>query len=140
MRASSRKQSAGMIAVDTNIVVRYLTDDDRRQAAKARALIGANDVFISRTVILECEWVLRSVYGFSSREVRDALRAFAGLPKVSVEDLAAVVQAFDLVEKGVDFADALHLAGAEFCEVFATFDQELIRRAKRAGLERVRAP
>ena len=42
-------------------------------------------VFISRTVLLESEWVLRSVYGFAGKEVAAALRAFAGLPRVSVE-------------------------------------------------------
>jgi predicted nucleic acid-binding protein len=129
-----------MIAVDTNIVVRYLTGDHPRQSNTARALIGGNDVFLSRTVMLECEWVLRSVYGYSPPEVCGALRAFAGLPRVSVEDLGMVVQALDLSENGVDFADALHLVAAGHCETFATFDQAFVKRAKQAGLSKVGLP
>jgi predicted nucleic acid-binding protein len=129
-----------MIAVDTNIVVRYLTKDHPKQSMRARALVSENDVLLSRTVILECEWVLRSVYGYSPREICGALRAFAGLSTVSTEDPVVVAQALDLAEKGVDFADALHLAAAEDCEVFATFDQDFIRRAKHAGLDKVNMP
>jgi predicted nucleic acid-binding protein len=129
-----------MIAVDTNIIVRYLTNDHPKQSLKARALVDGNDVLVSRTVVLECEWVLRSVYGYSSRDVCDRLRAFAGLPTVSVEDSALVAQALDLTENGMDFADALHLVAAGDCEVFATFDQELVRRAKQAGHDKVGTP
>lgn len=128
-----------MIAVDTNIVVRYLTGDHPKQLDKARALIEENDIFLSRTVVLECEWVLRSVYGYSLLEVCEALRAFAGLPRVSVEDLGMVVRALDLAENGVGFADALHLAAAGGCDTFVTFDQDFITRAKRAGIEKVAA-
>ena len=85
MRGFWRKRRGAMRAVDTNIVVRYLTGDDPGQAAKAKAVIDAGYVFVSRTVLLESEWVLRSVYGFAGKEVAAALRAFAGLPRVSVE-------------------------------------------------------
>ncbi len=129
-----------MIAVDTNVVVRYLTGDHPRQSDAARALIGGNDIFLSRTALLECDWVLRSVYGYAPLEVCRALRAFAGLPRVLVEDLGMVVQALDLAESGVDLADALHLAAAEHCEIFATFDQTFVKRAKRAGLSKVGSP
>lgn len=129
-----------MIAVDTNVVVRYLTGDHPRQSSIARALIGANDVFLGRTVILECEWVLRSVYGFSPPEVCKALRAFAGLPRISVEDLGMVVRALDLAENGVDFADALHLAAAGHCETFVTFDRAFVKSAKQAGHSKVGSP
>lgn len=128
-----------MIAVDTNIVVRYLTGDNPKQSDKARILIEENDIFLSRTVVLECEWVLRSVYGYSPLDVCEALRAFVGLPRVLVEDLGMVVQALDLAENGVGFADALHLAAAGGCNTFATFDQDFIKRAKRAGIEKVAA-
>lgn len=140
MPESWPKQNVGMIAVDTNIVVRYLTGDHPRQSNTARVLIGGNDIFVSRTVMLECEWVLRSVYEYSPREVCEALRAFAGLPGVSVEDLGMVVQALDLAGKGVDFADALHLAAAGGCSSFATFDQVFVKRAKQAGLSKVGIP
>jgi predicted nucleic acid-binding protein len=129
-----------MIAVDTAIVVRYLTGDHPKQSSRARALIGGNDVFLSRTVMLECEWALRGVYGYSHLQVCEALRAFAGLPRVSVEDLGMVVQALNLAENGVDIADTLHLAAAGGCRIFVTFDQDFIKRARHAGLDKVSTP
>ena len=58
-----------MLAVDTNLIVRYLTGDHPAQSAKARAVIEGEDVFISTTVLLETEWVLRSVYSFDAARV-----------------------------------------------------------------------
>jgi predicted nucleic acid-binding protein len=52
-----------MLAVDTNLIVRYLTGDHPKQSAKARAVIDGEDVFVSTAVALETEWVLRRVYG-----------------------------------------------------------------------------
>ena len=118
-----------MRAIDTNIVVRYLTGDDPAQAARASAVIDAGDVFVGTTVLLESEWVLRSVYGFSGSEVAVALRALAGLPNVSVESPAMLAEALDRAENGMDFADALHLGGAARCEAMLTFDRRFIELA-----------
>ena len=118
-----------MRAVDTNVVVRFLTGDDPRQAARARAIIGHEPVFIPRTVILETERVLRAVYDLSPDRVIPALRALAGLPDISVEDAPLVARALDWAETGLDFADALHLAAAADCAIFLTFDRRLARSA-----------
>ena len=118
-----------MRAVDTNVVVRYLTGDDPGQAARARAVVDAGDVFVSTTVLLESEWVLRSVYGLSRTEVAAALRAFAGLPGLSVESPAVLSEALDHAERGMDFADALHLGAAARCEALLTFDLRFIEQA-----------
>ena len=117
-----------MRAVDTNVVVRYLTGDDPGQAARARAVIDAGDVFVSTTVLLESEWVLRSVYGLSQTEVAAALRAFAGLPGLSVESPAVLSEALDHAERSMDFADALHLGTAARCEALLTFDLRFIEQ------------
>ena len=119
-----------MRAVDTNVVVRYLTGDDLGQAARARAAIETGRVFVGTTVLLETEWVLRSVYGFAGKEVAAALRAFAGLPGVSVGSPALIAEALDRAEKGMDFADALHLGVAAQCEAMLTFDRRFIEMAK----------
>ena len=74
-----------MRAVDTNVVVRFLTGDDQRQAARARAVIGHEPVFISQSVVLETEWVLRAVYDLPPDRIIAALRALAGLPDMSIE-------------------------------------------------------
>ena len=123
-----------MRAIDTNVVVRYLTGDDPGQAARARATVEARHVFVSTTVLLESEWVLRSVYGFAGKEVAAALRAFAGLPGVSVESLDMLAEAFDRAEKGMDFADALHLGTAARCEALLTFDRRFIETARDAAV------
>lgn len=119
-----------MRAIDTNVVVRYLTRDDPGQAAKARAVVDAGNVFVGTTVLLEAEWVLRSVYGFSSRDVADALLAFAGLPGVAVESPVFLAGAISRTKDGMDFADALHLGAAESCEEMLTFDRRFIETAK----------
>jgi predicted nucleic-acid-binding protein len=129
-----------MLAVDTNVVVRYLTGDHPQQSAKARAVINGEDIFVSTTVMLETEWVLRSAYGFDAKRVCKALRDFGGLSTVVFEDSGLVAFALDRMDDGMDFADALHLGGAESCEAFLTFDQRFVRSAKSMGLAKVRSP
>ena len=129
-----------MLAIDTNLVVRYLTGDHPGQSAKARALIDGTDVFVGTTVLLEAEWVLRSVYGHAPVPLAKALRGFAGLPRVTVENPGRAAQALDWMEAGMDFADALHLANAAGCEAFVSFDQGFARAANRLGTIKVRAP
>ena len=73
--------------------------------------------------------MLRSVYGFVGKEVAAALRAFAGLPSVSVESPALLAEALDRAENGMNFADALHLGAAGRCEVMPTFDHRFIETA-----------
>ncbi|MFA5123258.1 type II toxin-antitoxin system VapC family toxin [Zavarzinia sp.] len=127
-----------MLAIDANIVVRYLTGDHPQQSATARALIDGEDVFVGVTVLLESDWVLRSAYGFAAVDVARALRAFAGLPRVTVEAPASVALALDRTERGMDFADALHLGLAVHCDGFATFDRRLAATARAAGDTKVR--
>jgi predicted nucleic-acid-binding protein len=129
-----------MIAIDTNIVVRYLTGDHPEQSARARALVDAGPVFVPVTVLLEAEWVLRSAYRLPAPDIASALRAFGGLPTVSFDDALMVAEALDRAERGMDFADALHFGKANGCEGFATFDQKFIKAAQREGIEGVREP
>ena len=118
-----------MIAVDTNIVVRFLTGDDQQQFKKALALFENNDVFIPDTVILESEWVLRYAYGFTPHDICRALTKLLGLPNVHVTNPTLIAQAIQWHELGLDFADALHLTQSQQCEQFFTFDSKLIRKA-----------
>lgn len=127
-----------MLAIDANVVVRYLTGDHPEQSARARATVDAAPVFVPVTVVLETEWVLRSAYGYDRTDVIRALRAFGGLPTVSVEDADAVAAALDLAALGMDFADALHLGRSGRCDGFVTFDQRLVAAAADAGIAGVR--
>lgn len=127
-----------MIAIDTNIVVRYLTGDHPEQSARAREIVDGEPVFVAVTVMLETEWVLRSAYGYKPDEVARALRAFGGLPRVTIEDAASVAAAFDLAENGMDFADALHLGRSAGQDAFLTFDRRFVKAARSAGIDLVR--
>ncbi len=120
-----------MRAVDTNVLVRFLTGDDPGQAAKARAVVEHEPVFISRTVLLETEWVLRRVYAFALPAVLSALRGLAGLSTVTIEDSAMTARAMAWADVGMDFADAMHLAAAHHCEGLLTLDKRFVRAAAR---------
>jgi predicted nucleic-acid-binding protein len=129
-----------MLAIDTNLIVRYLTGDHPRQSSQARTLIDSHAVFVSTTVLLETEWVLRSVYAYPAAQSCEALRAFAGLPGVTLEDAALAAEALQWMDGGMDFADALHLSKADGCDSFVTFDRRFARSAKRLGMSKVRMP
>jgi predicted nucleic acid-binding protein len=122
-----------MIAVDTNIVIRLLTGDDPAQAERARVLFASESVFLPKTVVLECEWVLRRLYRTDRPAILNALSGLASLPNVRCEDEAALADAFAWARQGMDFADALHLASAHSAEKFATFDEDMVKRAPKLG-------
>ena len=126
-----------MIALDTDIVVRFLVNDDASQARRARALIQRNGVFVPVTVLLETEWVLRGGYGLPRAEVVRLLRALLGLPDLATEDPQRIARALEWHEGGIDFADALHLAGSASAERFATFDEKLVKAARKLDAAKV---
>lgn len=127
-----------MRAVDTNVLVRFFVDDaDDAQAAKQRpAAVAAlaERSFISVTVVLELEWVMRGFYELPRRDISRVLRALASIEHITLEDRDAVLAAFDAFDEGLDFSDALHLARSSRASGFATFDQRLAKRAKGLAL------
>jgi predicted nucleic-acid-binding protein len=120
-----------VIALDTNVLVRFLVNDEASQARRARALIEANSVFVPVAVLLETEWVLRGGYGLPRAEVVRLLRALLGLPDLATEDPQRIARALEWHEAGIDFADALHLAASTRAERFATFDRKLVKAARK---------
>jgi predicted nucleic-acid-binding protein len=129
-----------MIALDTNVVVRLLVDDDPEQTGRARRLIEKRPVLVVPTVLLETEWVLRGAYNIGRASIARSLRGLLGLPQVSVGSTEAVAQALEWFERGLDFADALHVALAADAEAFATFDARLAKRARRITARAVSVP
>jgi predicted nucleic-acid-binding protein len=119
-----------MLAVDTNVIVRIVTNDDPEQVLRALALFDREHIFISKTVLLEVEWVLRFSYQLPREIIASSLRKVIGLGNVTVENQDEVSIALAWHEQGLDFADALHLASSGRAKRFATFDQ---RMAKLAG-------
>jgi predicted nucleic-acid-binding protein len=127
-----------MRALDTNVLARFFVDDaDDVQAAKLRpAAVAAlsERSFVSVTVLLELEWVMRGFYELPKRDIVRVLRALASIEHVTFEDRDAVLVAVNAFDKGLDFADALHLARSSRVSGFATFDQRLAKRAKSLAL------
>jgi len=120
-----------VIAVDTNVLVRLLTNDNAAQAARAAAVFRASPVFVPKSVLLETEWVLRYTYGLPTAAIARAFLALLGLPTVTFEDAPAAYAAIRMLERGIDFADALHLASSAAAERFVTFDARLVKRARK---------
>lgn len=124
-----------MIALDTNILVRYLLDDDEAQAEIAEALLASGEIcFIPITVWLELVWVLEC-YDCQRQDIAKALRHLLGLPNLQTGESSALLRALNGFEDGADFADALHVALSAQAESFVTFDQSLVKRAKRLDMQ-----
>lgn len=123
-----------MRAVDTNVLVRYYLRDDPAQARRADKILSAGAVFVPKTVVLELEWVLRSVAEQPAGKVLDCLSHLMALPGITIEDHEQVEAALRHCRQGVDFADALHHAASHACSEVLTFDdRRYARRAARLG-------
>jgi predicted nucleic-acid-binding protein len=119
-----------MIAVDTNLLVRILTNDDPIQARRAVKILKSDDIFIPKTVLLETEWVLRHGYGIGRSHIIIGFQKLLGLSNVNVEDPDSIYQAISWYENKFDFADALHLASSRRSISFATFDSSFTKKAQ----------
>jgi predicted nucleic-acid-binding protein len=120
-----------MIAADTNILVRYLTNDDPIQAKLALEILKKQeDIFIAKTVLLELEWVLRSVYEFKPPEIHKAMLQILGLPNIVPEFPEQIALALEYYRQGMDFADALHLVANSEVKQFYTFDNAFVKKAE----------
>lgn len=125
-----------MIAVDTNIVVRYAIKDDLAQARLATRFLQENTCLLLPTVVLESVWVMGSKRGYALDPVTVAerVRHVAGLPTMHVYQGPQVARALAWYEAGMDFADALHLALAGTETGLATLDQGIRAWADRLGI------
>jgi predicted nucleic-acid-binding protein len=130
-----------MIGVDTNVLARYYIDDAtdaeaaRQREAAQRLIECGNPLLVSKTVLLELEWVMRGYYDFEPAEVSRVLTHLLSLEHVEIEDREAVRQAVESHAAGLDFADGLHHASYSRCDGMATFDdRRFARRARRLGL------
>jgi predicted nucleic-acid-binding protein len=128
------------IAVDTNILVRFLTHDDEQQYQQAYTLFQSPRVYIATTVFLETEWVLRYAYKYDASEIIRAFRMLVGLPNVEAEDSGKLANALTWHQAGLDFADALHLASSQQCDALYTFDREFAKKGKSVSACEVKKP
>ena len=91
-------------------------------------MFQAEAIYLSKTVVLETEGVLRYAYKFRPTEIILAFRRLFGLSNIYVEDAAELALALKWHEGGLDFADALHLATSQQCEAFYTFDEQFAKK------------
>ena len=105
-----------MAALDTNILVRYLVQDDAQQLSAAKKLIRAairagETLFIPITVTLELEWVLRSNFKFDKEQVTTVLSNLLASVELSFESEPATEIALAFYKQGTaDFSDCMHIA------------------------------
>jgi predicted nucleic-acid-binding protein len=130
-----------MIGLDTNVLARYYVHDAadaqaQRQRLAARRLIESGQALrVSKSVILELEWVMRGYYRFDATEVLAVMKHLLQQAHITVEDRSMVERAVANCEAGMDFADAMHHASYASCSSVATFDdRKFARRAKKLGL------
>ena len=122
-----------MIGLDTNVLVRYLVEDDKAQTDSAhRLLAGARAegevVYISLVVLCEAHWVLRSSFGRPRAEIAQAFDSLLCAEVFQVEEPDVVRLALESCREGKgDFADHLigHLHASRGCRHTATFDRAL---------------
>lgn len=119
-----------MIAIDTNILVRHLTEDDAHQLKLVHKLFKAHsqdgEIFISLIVLLELNWVLEDCYHFSYEKFCDCLEDILQCPSFVVENPLVVKMAVSRCRKREDFSDALigQIGHARGFKTY-TFDQAL---------------
>lgn len=105
-----------MAALDTNVLVRYLIQDDVRQGFKAKELVKGvltrgESLFIPITVLLELEWVLRSNFEFPKDQIILAIASLLAARELVFESEASAEVALELFRQNkADFADCIHIA------------------------------
>ena len=120
-----------MKAVDTNVLVRYLTQDDAHQARKASAIFeqaaaAGERIHVDMTVLCELVWVLRAAYGHERVTVAGTLDKLLDAVQLSIDDRDRVREATRLYAAGPgDFADYIIGLGnrAAGCDTTLTFDR-----------------
>jgi len=127
-----------MIGLDTNVLVRYIAQDDLVQSAKATDLIeslsAASPGFIAMVSVVELVWVLQSCYRSSKDEIIHVLDMLLRTKELTVERADVVWQALRrFTVANADFADCLieRCAHAAECDYIVTFDHNA---AKTAGM------
>lgn len=132
-----------MIALDTNVLVRYFAQDDTRQSAAAtrlieRTLSPANRGFISLVTLLETVWVMESRYSADAETVSAILLDLLDTAALEVQEAVAVAQAVHRYAEGdVDLHDCLIVSlAAQHKARVVTFDA---KAAKRLGMDLIKA-
>ncbi|MGH8538952.1 MAG: type II toxin-antitoxin system VapC family toxin [Stenotrophobium sp.] len=124
------------ITVDTNVLIRCVVRDDKKQAASAdRLLKSAEVIAVTLPCLCEFAWVLLRLYGLSRQDVADAIRALLAIGNVEA-DRPAAEAGLAVLDAGGDFADGViayegsRLGG----QIFASFDRQAVKLLQAAGM------
>jgi predicted nucleic-acid-binding protein len=123
-----------MIGLDTNVLIRYLVRDDQAQFERARRLLrraveGGEPVMVSLLTLLEMEWVLRSRYAVSKKDITATISSLLNALELTFEDEPSIEEAMHLwKDSTTDFADCLINARNRRlgCRTTATFDRKAL--------------
>ena len=120
-----------MITADTNVLLRLLLNDDKKQSQAAFDLLSRHQWLLLGTVLLETAWVLQSVYRADRATVSTMLDTVVNLQGCTLES-PAMTNIPNWHREGMDIADAVHLAlaSASRCERLATFDAGFIKKSR----------
>lgn len=122
------------IAIDTNILVRFLSGDDAEEFEQAVRLFSSNKVWISNTVLIETEWVLRKPLGHDRTECLHAFETLLMLENTHFENESVFSRSIKAYKIGMDFADAMHLYIANDHHLpLYTYDKALAKQANDLG-------
>jgi predicted nucleic-acid-binding protein len=123
-----------MTALDTNILVRYLAQDDAAQFQKVLQMLNRKRAmfFVCDLVLAETDWVLRSLYDWTGGEVADAFARLTTIHNLTFEKESRLRSSLKALREGADLADELIVRTCRDhgARGFATFDKDIVRRHK----------
>ena len=126
-----------MIGIDTNVIVRYIVQDDTEQSGRAnrmieKAIANKETIKISQVTLCELVWVLERCYDVSKKEVVAVLKQLLQTRQIHVEGEQTARIALQDFErhKGIDFSDCLiaHQNIANHCSYTYTFDKKAAKQ------------
>jgi predicted nucleic-acid-binding protein len=123
-----------MTALDTNVLVRYLAQDDEPQFLKVLQMLNRKRAtfFVCDLVLVESTWVLRDLYDWTGDDVADAFARLATIPNLVFENENRLRASLKALREGADLADELIVRTSRDlgAEDFVTFDKGIVRRHK----------
>lgn len=123
-----------MTGIDTNVLVRYLAQDDETQFRQVLRMLNRKRAvfFVCDLVLVETDWVLRDLYGWTHEEVAESFALLTTVPNLVFEDEGRLRASLRALRGGADLADELIVRASRERGhgSFATFDKGIIRRHK----------
>ncbi|MEI6175592.1 MAG: type II toxin-antitoxin system VapC family toxin [Verrucomicrobiota bacterium] len=123
-----------MTALDTNVLVRYLAQDDDAQFQKVLQMLNRKRAvfFVCDLVLAETDWVLRSLYDWSNQEVADAFARLTTIHNLTFENESRLRSSLKALRDGADLADELIVRSCRDhgASAIATFDKAIVKRYK----------